>query len=445
VSTDRRGDDIPTGYNTFFNFYSPEGEEINDGQQQVIKDWFQRFEDVLYGSDFRDPETGYRAYIDVDSFIDHLLLNNLTKNKDGLQLSTWLYLPSPEAKLRFGPIFDFDRAYNSNGSATADLNFGHQFLWMPRLFQDPDFEQDYIDRWQQLRMGPFSTENMRALIDAQAAEITEQVALATGVSNWANRLSVMKNWLATRAAAKDRLYTPMPSFRSDQPVVPPGHPLEITAEHGIVYYTTDGTDPRALGGAISASARVYETPIEVQQTTTIVARARDGADWSGPIQIRIETASPGDANRDGRFTSADLIQVLQAGEYEDGIDDNSTWEDGDWNGDGDFTTADLIAALQTGMYEAALAAAVAADPGSPIAADGSTSSRVEMPRSSSQTTNCEANRGFVWVDQHFLARRLMRSCENRWRRAIVDGEKLDRLLDPIRWALAVDLSFSDQR
>ena len=60
---------------------------------------------------------------------------------------------------------------------------------------------------------------------------------------------------------------------------------------------------------------------------------------------------PGDANRDGRFDTADLVQVLQAGEYEDGIEDNSTWEEGDWDGDGDFDTADLVLAFQTGLYE----------------------------------------------------------------------------------------------
>ncbi|MCA9215413.1 MAG: tandem-95 repeat protein, partial [Planctomycetales bacterium] len=44
----------------------------------------------------------------------------------------------------------------------------------------------------------------------------------------------------------------------------------------------------------------------------------------------------GDSNYDGVFDSGDLVLVMQAGEYEDGIPNNSTWEEGDWNGDGDF-------------------------------------------------------------------------------------------------------------
>ena len=71
----------------------------------------------------------------------------------------------------------------------------------------------------------------------------------------------------------------------------------------------------------------------------------------GVDNVAIETLYPGDCNGDGRFDTADLVQVLRAGEYEDGITGNSTWSTGDWNGDGDFDTGDLVAALQTGRYE----------------------------------------------------------------------------------------------
>jgi hypothetical protein len=76
----------------------------------------------------------------------------------------------------------------------------------------------------------------------------------------------------------------------------------------------------------------------------------------------------GDANLDGIFNSSDLVQVLAAGEYEDGVASNSGWATGDWNCDHEFTTSDLVAALAAGGYVAgarpvvdpALAAAVEA-------------------------------------------------------------------------------------
>ncbi|MCA9214071.1 MAG: lamin tail domain-containing protein [Planctomycetales bacterium] len=58
----------------------------------------------------------------------------------------------------------------------------------------------------------------------------------------------------------------------------------------------------------------------------------------------------GDANLDGRFNSQDFVVVFQAGEFEDGIEGNSTWARGDWNCDRDFTTNDFVVAFQSAAY-----------------------------------------------------------------------------------------------
>ncbi|MCA9215515.1 MAG: alkaline phosphatase family protein [Planctomycetales bacterium] len=60
---------------------------------------------------------------------------------------------------------------------------------------------------------------------------------------------------------------------------------------------------------------------------------------------------PGDANLDGEFNSRDFVAVFIAGEYEDGIAQNSVWSEGDWNGDGEFSTSDLVTAFNIGGYE----------------------------------------------------------------------------------------------
>jgi hypothetical protein len=76
----------------------------------------------------------------------------------------------------------------------------------------------------------------------------------------------------------------------------------------------------------------------------------------------VKHTSLGDANLDGRFESGDLVQVLQAGQYEDGVLGNSTWDTGDWDADGDFHTADLVVAFQDGGYEQGPRVGVAAVP-----------------------------------------------------------------------------------
>ena len=59
----------------------------------------------------------------------------------------------------------------------------------------------------------------------------------------------------------------------------------------------------------------------------------------------------GDSNLDGEFNSSDFVTVFAAGEYEDAIVGNSTWETGDWNGDGEFNSSDFVAAFSDGGYE----------------------------------------------------------------------------------------------
>jgi hypothetical protein len=70
----------------------------------------------------------------------------------------------------------------------------------------------------------------------------------------------------------------------------------------------------------------------------------------------------GDANLDGEFNSTDLVAVLAAGQYEDGLAGNSGWATGDFDGDGDFTSSDLVTALADGGYEQGPRAARAAVP-----------------------------------------------------------------------------------
>ncbi len=70
------------------------------------------------------------------------------------------------------------------------------------------------------------------------------------------------------------------------------------------------------------------------------------------IEVLLQT-NFGDANLDGVFNSEDLVQIFQAGEYEDDQMTNSTWATGDWNCDGEFGTPDLVIAFQSGAYVAA--------------------------------------------------------------------------------------------
>lgn len=60
-------------YPVYFSYVYPDYEDMPDQQRNYIHNYVDDFEETLKGSDFRDPEIGYRKYIDSESFIDFFL------------------------------------------------------------------------------------------------------------------------------------------------------------------------------------------------------------------------------------------------------------------------------------------------------------------------------------------------------------------------------------
>lgn len=279
------GDDQPQQWNAYFNFDNPKGYSINPAQRAAIEGWLKQFEDVLYDDAlWLNPTNGYRRYIVERDFIDYFIMNVLTRNGDGLLISMFPW-KGDDDKLRMGPSWDYNwSAYYISGGPTGSLMHRSDRLWYPRLFADPDFLQAYIDRWWELRRGPLSNAAMTAIIDGQAAEITPAESLLNGmpsVGEWDNRLNQLKNWLTQRADWMDGNYLRPPTFNQDGGAVPDGFNVTLTGAGGTIYYTTDGSDPRASGGGLSAAAHVYSAPLVLHATTQVQARIKNGGDWSG--------------------------------------------------------------------------------------------------------------------------------------------------------------------
>lgn len=299
----RNRDDLPSFYHSFFKFDSPNGYAINQAQRQTIESTMTAFESALYGEEWTDPEIGYAASIDVDNFIDHYILHNLTKNQDAFVLSTWLYREGPADKLKFGPIWDFDRGYNTSPTDPnpgSNLLWAADRMWFPRLFDDLEFEQKYIDRWQALREGAFATAHLHAIIDAQMAEITEPVAERNGTAGWPGKVDAMKTWLDHRTKAIDKQFPAKPTMSTPGGAVSENFELSFPGSiFTPVYYTTDDTDPRLRGGEISPVATKFQTglPLVLIESRTVTARTFARDEWSGPtIATFVVGAAAADAN-----------------------------------------------------------------------------------------------------------------------------------------------------
>lgn len=280
-------DDQPNFYHSFFNFASPSGWGINGAQRAEVEGQMRAFDAALYGPSFADPAAGYWPLIDAANWAQHLLLQTFTKNQDAIVLSSYLYRKEAGAPLRWASLWDFDRSFDKNISggaeASANLSWGHDRLFYRRLVTDPAFVQAYVDQWQELRRERFSDAGLAAVVDGQAAEITAAVAARSGLTAaaWSANLAAMKGWMVARARAMDALYPAAPVATHPGGAVPTGFRVGLTAGSGILYFTTDGSDPRSHGGAVAGSAQVYSAPLAVDAPLRVLARRKVGAAWSG--------------------------------------------------------------------------------------------------------------------------------------------------------------------
>lgn len=285
-------------------------------QMNYLRDYMNAFGNALYdNSRYTNPLTGFRAYIDTGSWIDHHLLNVLSFNVDALRLSAFFY-KQRNGKLHFGPLWDFDRALGSTDGRDANPRVwrsttsdgGTDFFnypWWDRMFTDIEFFQTYIDRYQELRRDQFSTTNLWRLIDTLSGQVRlaqprEQArwGVAPRGGSYQAEVNLMKSWISNRASFMDGQFVSPPKLSAPSGRVESGFTATITPPAGItVYYTLNGTDPRLPGGRTNPAAIRYNgSPVPITANTKLVARAVNpshnpltGANnpplrsiWSGP-------------------------------------------------------------------------------------------------------------------------------------------------------------------
>jgi subtilisin-like proprotein convertase family protein len=182
-------DVAPNGQTIFFQYEYPADDVIVPQQEAYIQAYVDSFETALNGANFADPLTGYAKYIDVNSFVDYFLLNEISRNVDGYRLSTYLYKEKITAgnKLYIGPAWDYDIAWGNadycSGSDTS--GWAYQFgqvcggdywqvpFWWTRLMQDPAFRDKVRCRWEELKFTALSETYLHNWCDTTATWLSE--------------------------------------------------------------------------------------------------------------------------------------------------------------------------------------------------------------------------------------------------------------------------------
>ena len=214
-----------------FQAHDPSLDSLTATQLNYIENHITSWETALDGPNFDNPITGYAPYVDMLSFVDFFLVNEISKNVDGYRISSFLHKirTSEGGNIVAGPLWDFNLAYGNADYCVAGTTSDWQMdfyqicggnipFWWRKMIQDPTYTHMLNCRWQEMRLGAWHTDSLMAKIDTIAAFLDEsqqrnfQRWQIHGQYIWPNNfvgnnfqedVAYMKDWIANRVSWMD--------------------------------------------------------------------------------------------------------------------------------------------------------------------------------------------------------------------------------------------------
>ena len=124
--------------------------EYDDENFNYAKEYLTNADNVLFSDNFTNPSEGWQKYLDMESFVDWYLINEITKNNDAIFYSSCYMNLRRGGKLKMGPIWDFDIALgnvNYNDNFIEEGSWIKKIQWYSRLFEDPAFVAKVKERF----------------------------------------------------------------------------------------------------------------------------------------------------------------------------------------------------------------------------------------------------------------------------------------------------------
>lgn len=191
----------------------PKPENVTAQQNEYIRNQFFLLESTAFSNN-ASPADGFPSVIDIPSFLNYIIINELSSNADAYMYSTFFH-KDRNGKLRAGPIWDLDLTYGNDlfiwGLDRSKTNIwqlsngendGSRF-WRD-LFNNPVFRCYLSKRWNELISPgqPLSPASITAFIDQTVAEISEAVArdyALWGITgSFQQNIAAMKTFINTR-------------------------------------------------------------------------------------------------------------------------------------------------------------------------------------------------------------------------------------------------------
>lgn len=179
---------------TYFIYEYHKDRNITSDQKKYIIDYIHDFETALIKDDFNKSQRTYTDYIDIESFVDYFIINELCRNVDAYRLSTYLVKDRNE-KLAMGPVWDMNIGFDESDRIPINdwvINYNNYVaqdpwmmpFWWKRLMEDHEFRNVLKQRWITLRSETLSNPKLVQLVEDAYQYLQENGTVARNFEKW---------------------------------------------------------------------------------------------------------------------------------------------------------------------------------------------------------------------------------------------------------------------
>ncbi len=162
---------------------------------------------------FRDTPVGFSDLVDVDSFVDYWLINEIMQNLDASVRSVYMH-KTTDGKLKFGPVWDFDRAmiyYNfTEIETTKTLSLAKRSPFFNTFLQNADNYKLVADRYDEVKHHIVDVANYLRDYKESIKNVAELDAVMwygkKGLNEFNVEYEYVRIYLLDRYAALDKIF-----------------------------------------------------------------------------------------------------------------------------------------------------------------------------------------------------------------------------------------------
>lgn len=177
-----------------FQYDTPDPSVILPSQQNYIMTYVDSFENALNSTTFQDTLVGWRKFGSITSFIDYMIITELSKDLNAYRKNSYLY-KNKSGKLKLGPLFGQEIAWKNTSGCNSNLDTGWAYnlgavcgtenrlapFWYNKLSTDTSFIKDLKCKYTNYRIsgGALDTTTIFNVLDS----VKNYLTTASGSNN----------------------------------------------------------------------------------------------------------------------------------------------------------------------------------------------------------------------------------------------------------------------